>query len=222
MSHRSSALIVLVLLQVLIRSAAAEETLLIRKEKDDPKCEDSYIFETEPDANFNQGNSAYYLELRKLEDDLRVGVIRWELPSDLKDRKITSAKVILYVQADSEAAKKNLRLGLHEVKRMWDPMVVSWNSASAEGKWEQAGARGEADISSFPITEAEATIEDGFPVEFPLPVDLVEKWVKDPATNCGLLVKFTDPGTDLSMELYSSEPPPKYSEMRPSLELTLE
>lgn len=206
-------------------AAAHAEVLVLREGVERYKgCYDAYICSANPDQNFNQGNERYSLMLRKVAGNIyRFGLLRWDLPTDsLKNREIISAKIVLFVQEiPYDRQRGQQQVSVFPLKRVWEPSEVTWRQASSAMKWEMEGAQGSEDIALPAVAEVETRTEDRYRVEFSLPPGLVKKWVADPASNAGVLIKFTDERSDLALLFYPCETPPKDQEMRPSLELIL-
>lgn len=215
---------VLLLLGWVLTCSAHAEVLVLREGTERYKgCHDTYICSVNPDQNFNQGNEKYSLVLRKVAGNTyRFALVRWDLPTDsLKKREIISAKIVLFVQENPYDKHDQQRVSVFPLKRVWEPSEVTWRQASSALKWAMEGAQGMEDMTLPAVAEVETRTEDRHRVEFPLPPDLVKKWVADPASNGGVLIKFTDERSDLSLHFYPCETPTKDQEMRPSLELVL-
>jgi hypothetical protein len=176
----------------------------VRLENTD-EVDDTYIFESDPEANF--GGECCLGEIDRF-------LIRFALPPNLAGKRILSADLELFVwnQSDYHAGES---LKVHLLTRSWDENGATWLNARDGVPWSSPG--GDADpagpVASIPHRPDPSEWDHAFyPAADVTPE--VQAWVDGTVPNFGFLV-IRDGQTEIGLK--SSE----YEEgSRPRLEIT--
>jgi GMP synthase-like glutamine amidotransferase len=162
-------------------------------------CEATVIYHLYPNSNYGARGSAaplYWWD---------AGLVQFKgLESSLAGARIVGGKLTYIFAGGVDGgtnASHEANIAIYQVQRPWNegrgtdhvealPGEVTWNSARhAMDAWEIPGGRGASDRSFAPI-ETHTLRGDGTGIGFDgtvtLPPVLLQSWVDDPASNCGL------------------------------------
>jgi len=174
-------------------------------------CVDSYIQIYLPDDNFCQSP-----ELSLGAGNKAALLLRFDLTNP-PDKAIgfdsaaivQEAKLSLYmVQGRAETV-----IGVYLPRREWDACTVTWNQP-----WQEAGADGTQDRDVQPCCEVAAERPPTW-LEFDV-TELVQKWLRDPDSNYGLIIKSFESRWPSQHIFFSSDHPAVNS--RPKLTIKYE
>ena len=156
------------------------------------------------------------------EDELEVdgwpvqrALLKWRLDGVSPGGRVTYAAITLSVTDEAGGAPYELR----EVTRAWREAEATWRQATRDAPWAAPGASGPDDRGEA-LLGTVATDEEGRFV-FRLNAAgraIVEGWIRDPASNHGLLLT-APPNTTNGLDLASSEV--KDPRARPRLEIVV-
>lgn len=152
--------------------------------------EDVSIVAWEPDANFDGGSNDTMLVQA---NDQSAALLRFDLSIVPVNATVTRAVLGLY--ALERTGSQAMTVGAYEAYRPWAAAQATWNQATAGMRWGTPGAN---DTSSDRAPDPErdnAIVAVPQWYEFDL-THLVQKWVRDPSVNHGLIFKaFGDPAS---------------------------
>jgi hypothetical protein len=150
-------------------------------------CQDTRILAWQPSENYGDGD---ILSVRAY--DKMASLLRFDLsPLPARAEVITaSLQVYAYYR---ESDYRTLNVEAYNVLRPWAEMAATWNQASAEIDWDDAGCNGEnSDRSPWPAASVPL-----FDIETWYAFDvspLVREWLAQPERNYGVVLKgFDDP-----------------------------
>ncbi len=150
--------------------------------------EDVSIVSWEPDANFDGGSNDTMLVQT---NDQAAALLRFDLLSIPTNATITRAVLSLY--ALERTGPQAITVGAYEAYRPWAAAQATWNQAAAGTPW---GAPGANDVTSDRAPDPERdNVILAVPQWYNFDLTrLVQKWVRDPSVNYGLIFKaFGDP-----------------------------
>lgn len=108
-------------------------------------------------------------------------LMRFEMPEKLEDQSVDFVCVSFDVNCDGD--KGAVSLEAFRVTTAWDASSVGWS-----GPWERDGGDWDADVS------AEWVVPEGVAKAVYLDVtDFVNRWLKDPSSNFGIIVNVSGP-----------------------------
>ena len=134
-------------------------------------------------ATSNYG-SAPYLSVKA--NSTHVSLVRFDLASLPPSAQIQSASLSLYL--DNKSGSSNVTLNLFPLARPWTELQATWNRATSNQNWTQAGAGAvgsdylASPLSSGPVQAAQAWYQ--FDV-----TAAVRQWAASPGTNYGLVLR---------------------------------
>ncbi|HEY64438.1 MAG TPA: DNRLRE domain-containing protein, partial [Caldilineae bacterium] len=143
---------------------------------------DTWLSSWSPDANYGQDTG-----LRVRSQDQMHALLRFDLSNQLPaGAVVTKAWLDVYPIARSNSNTQTLEV--YEVLRAWDEMQATWQQAAIGMLWGQPGANGESvDRAPEPVDRVEVSQLNQW-VSLDV-TSLVAKWVADPASNHGMLLK---------------------------------
>jgi hypothetical protein len=136
---------------------------------------DATIEKETPTANAGSGE---YLSAKGGKKP-RHGLVRWDLSSVPADTTIKGACLAVFVEDPSSESYSG-----YELLREWSEGQVTWTHASTATPWEEPGARGAKDSGADVVHIPRRA--PGLQT-VPLPTSLVQKWIKEKATNHGIV-----------------------------------
>lgn len=136
-----------------------------------------------------------------------VALLQWDVSTIPTSAVVTAASLTVTV-----SDKADQSYGVFEALRAWDESTATWKRASTALNWETNGARGASDRGAqIGAIRAPSTGR----ITIALDAATVQRWVRDPASNHGVLVASTS--NDNRLELVSRE---GSKASRPRLEVT--
>ncbi|MFH0777723.1 MAG: DNRLRE domain-containing protein [Candidatus Eisenbacteria bacterium] len=113
-------------------------------------------------------------------DTLRL-LVKFAMPEDLSKYPADFACVSFGADCTSEAG--TISFQAFALTRDWNAETVSWT-----GAWDKAGGDWDKSLSSYSVDE----IGTGKTLEFDV-TDFVNRWLKEPSKNFGIIVKVSGP-----------------------------
>ncbi len=167
---------------------------------------DTWLDEWHPTTNYGQAQT---LSLRP--NQVARGLLRFDLNEVLPDSiEITAANLKLY----AEAGGPQMTVNLYRLRRPWDETTATYEQPMAGQSWASRGGLPGQDWDTQPV--ATLYLSDGGQVTVSL-TGVVADWVRDPATNYGLLLVPVSATYNGARSLRSSEH--TNAETRPLLEI---
>jgi len=177
-------------------------------------CEDTGISQSSPDRNY-EGNENFLVRSQ----DTKAGLIRFDLTT-IPDAFlippgaiVTGAWLDLYTLWGESG--RTLDAGLYEVLRQWNPAQATWNMATSRDFWEAPGCN-DPYFDRNETVSSRASIRHGSTwYTFDI-TPLVHKWLADPSTNHGVILKDL---TSSSVEYSFASAEQGYQAWRPKLRI---
>ncbi len=167
---------------------------------------DTWLDAWNPTTNYGQAQT---LSLRP--NQVARGLLRFELNAVLPEAiEITAANLKLY----AEAGGPQMTLNLYRLRRPWDEATATYQQPLAGQSWAGPGGLAGQDWDAQPV--ATLYLSGGGQVTASL-TELVADWVRNPATNYGLLLVPVNASYNGARLLRSSEH--AVAETRPLLEI---
>ena len=118
--------------------------------------------------------------------NIRVALVRFEIPPLPRGATVTGASLSLYAQTRTNAG--SLRLRAYLMRRPWNEGAANWLEADTGRRWALPGANGVAvDRNAAPIAEDQfAGVEQWATLDV---TQAVARWVQNPNENYGLLLR---------------------------------
>jgi len=179
---------------------------------------DSYMYAHLDTTNFGQTGEL------KMSYDLRYKILlRFDLSGHIpQDAVVTAARLDLYAYYQ-EYPGVNTDVGLYELLRPWTEDGATWLNAASGEPWDAPGCTGLGDragqytaVTTFRSTGTPQVWDNG-PFR-----DLVQRWVRDPTGNYGVIFSGLSPNDRQFWALYSSQfgGSPETRVVRPKLAVT--
>ncbi len=140
---------------------------------------DTYLSQWQPNRRFDKKT---VLALRI--NDVMISLLKVDLRQIPPGSHIINAT--LHLQR-VDPRTPTVRVFAYELYRDWDANAT-YLRATKQTRWQKPGALGVLDASSTPINDAPAIVSQRGVAEFDL-TQLVQKWVDDPASNYGIVLR---------------------------------
>jgi hypothetical protein len=198
--------------------AAAATVTLVFGEADDADVTgvtvDTYLDAANPSLNYGAGVTA-----RIDADPSRVALLRFDISSIAPGATVTAAELAVTTAVDP---LEEGSVQIFEVMENWAEgdgvgaaAAANWTQRTSNNDWTTAGAGSGSRAPSAMSEVAPSTAATRYRVA--LPLELVQRWVADPATNRGLVLVAINAATH-GVDLESSES--ATTAARPSLSIT--
>jgi len=140
------------------------------------------------DAGQNYGQEGHFVVRT---GEVMSALLRFDLASEEVGEEVVIAKLSLYARSRSNDNPMNVVI--YEPQRDWVESEANWHNYWGQKKWAVAGAMGIGeDYAAAPV--AETTLDSvGTWYHFDV-TKAVQKWMADPSSNRGLLVRGYSPG----------------------------
>jgi hypothetical protein len=182
-------------------------------------ADDTYIVDDQPDAN-RHGQQDLYLHYYgyatgKAESEL---LLRFAMEDPIPENALIGlATLSLYVNKNSNA--NQIEASVFDMYMPWIPAQATWNQATGGSLWYAPGANAPGDRSqtasdSLLLPYCTGSIACGWQ-DFDVTA-LVQRWVSDPGSNLGVLIKATAHTGNVEYTIHSSFFPPDAT-LRPKL-----
>ncbi len=113
------------------------------------------------------------------------GLLRWDITAVPAGVTVHSASLTLNITNNSVNTYE-----IYELKRNWVETEATWNRAMAASNWQTAGAQGSLDRGNVVLGTVTATGLGSFTIQLnEAGIDVVQRWVDEPATNFGFIVQ---------------------------------
>ena len=155
------------------RQHATVETLSLEP------VQDTYINAWSPD---NSAGSEPILAVRQ--QDVQAALVQFDLSAIDPSYPVDSAILSIYATTASNVSA--LDLGVYELLADWREDAASWNAADLGVPWEVPGASGTADRAEAAVAEVTVSGSGWHSLDI---TELVRKWVAQPASNHGLILR---------------------------------
>ena len=160
-------------------------------------CSDTYFQYFEPDTNYCRAPSLSVRAGNKASLLLRFDLTRLPGKAVRLDGAAVVQQATLGMYVVQGRAETNIGLYL---PRDWDPCAVTWNLP-----WDKPGADGAADRDAQPWSELTTRKATGW-LEWDV-TGLVQAWLRDPASNRGLMLKSFEPRWPSHLIMFSADHP---------------
>lgn len=143
---------------------------------------DIYLSSWEPNRNY-EGSQQLWVR----SDDAWTSLIRFDVSAIPHGAVIKAATLRLGIVSGTPD-ERDMDIAVYGIRRPWNPREATWNLARANDPWELAGCNGlTVDRDPQPSDTEVITRTAQRPI---LTVtELVQRWVSDPASNYGLVLK---------------------------------
>ena len=143
-----------------------------------PAVADTYINQWRPENHYDQSSSLYVRN-----GDIQQVLLRFNL-ADIPPRAIiTKADLQLWVK--DRTNPNSLVATVYALRRPWDEGTADFYQSQANHPWEIPGAKGSFDRDPQPLVSA--LLPSSGLVPFSI-TDIVQQWVREPASNHGLII----------------------------------
>ena len=173
--------------------------------------QDTYLSSWEDTTNYAAGE---FLEVRSY--DVKAPLLRFDLSLLPREARIARATLKLHVVDRSNA--NPIAVGAYNVLRSWSVTRTTWLQAAVGMPWGQPGCNGSAD--RYLTFEDEQSLSEtgvwyGWDVTW-----LAQRWVFDPTTNHGVILKGSADPADPKVEYIFCSSEFRSVDLRPRLEIS--
>jgi hypothetical protein len=142
---------------------------------------DTYLDAWQQDGNYGRSRELYVRQGRE-----QVTLLRYDLAQVPTGARVTDATLSLWVAEVNAATEASL--ALYELRRPWNADAATWLESDLGVLWSAPGAsapendRAVASLTVAPLSRSTGWVTVGV-------TDVVQRWVQNPPSNAGLLMR---------------------------------